>query len=194
MDRVIIKKAGVWSLPYSPDKARKIVSLLNRIGERGPFFYIKDYLHEVLGNDRLYDEFIKINDKTNIEGKLVQAIKDDIKYFLDAWAHHPEEFKGEFHPEAIQILQSVFDKEDTALFAENINVLDPEAPDGDQDSEEGSNLNKMLRRKKKRFYNEPGGIGEQMNEGVQEERNKFTGPGTENSYGGPFGGGRPAGW
>jgi len=79
-------------------------------------------------------------------------------------------------------------------FAENINPIYPETPDITGDDPEGSNLNRMLKRKKRRFYNEPYGYGEQMNEGLQEQRNKFKGQGTENSYGGPYGGGRPLGW
>ncbi len=65
--------------------------------------------------------------------------------------------------------------------SDNINLIYPEMPDQDLKPDEIS-LKDKFKRKKRRFRPEPGGIHEQMSDGMSDERNQFRGPGTDNSY------------
>ncbi len=69
--------------------------------------------------------------------------------------------------------------------ADNMYLVDPEIPIENQEEEE-SQLQEHLKRKRRRFHNEPDGINENRFEGMQEQRNTFKGVGTDNSFGGPF--------
>ncbi len=76
---------------------------------------------------------------------------------------------------------------DQSKQADNMYLVNPELPIENQENQEDEpQIKEHLKRKRRRFHNEPDGINENRFEGMQEQRNTFKGVGTDNSFGGPF--------
>ena len=95
-----ILKEGTWAVPYTTEMAKKLRKLMS---EPIQLKNAAKQLHPFIGNDGLFDEFLKLKERGDLDV--------DVRYLaqstLKDWLTKLDEFKEKWDKEAIDIVKEI---------------------------------------------------------------------------------------
>lgn len=100
------KKAGTWSLPFTPTNATVLENTVNGLKNNDISVHeAKETLSAVYGDDKLFDDLQELIN--SISSRAADVIRDHVSDLLGHYEASPEDFEEELDPEAKEILERI---------------------------------------------------------------------------------------
>lgn len=100
------KKAGTWSLPFTPTNALVLKNIVTALeNKQMTVSAAKENLHAVYGDDELFDELDVLD--ASITERAAESIRSSVGVLIDDYDTDPENFEDELDPEARNVLNEI---------------------------------------------------------------------------------------
>lgn len=108
IDRIYHKKdtlcEGTWSVPYTMEKCNRLAKILER--EDLTVDIAEKELHDIVGNDHLYDDFFDVKTREDI----VDAVINYLKVLVKDYEEHSMWYKDQFEDGVLDSLKNLIKK------------------------------------------------------------------------------------
>jgi len=123
---------GVWALPNTVAKAKKLSKLMEEPLCSAAALH---NLHNILGEDELWDKFHYIKDQPAIGDDVRPMVRKRIKQYLKDYAENPKDFKHKLDPEAEKVLKGLVEsKTIESLIKDGLIKIDTKLKYDDEDA------------------------------------------------------------